>query len=105
MSWCGRDNLELNTSKTKEMVIGFRREKSPVALLLINGSPVEIVDSLKFLGTTISLGLDWETNINSIPKKARQRMYFLCQLKKFGLRREILLQFYRAVIELSLIHI
>ena len=81
------------------MVIDFRREKSIVAPLLINGSPIEIVDSFQFLGTTISSVLDWEANINSIPMKAQQRMYFPRQLNKFGLRREILLQFYRAVIE------
>ena len=99
MSWCGRNNRELNTSRTKEIIIDFRRETSPVAPLLISGSLIEIVDSFKFLGTTISSGLDWEVNINSILKKAQQRMYFPRQLKKFGLRREILLQFYRAVIE------
>ena len=73
--------------------------KSPVAHLPVNGSPIEIIDSFKILGTTISSGLDWAANINSILKKARQRMYFLRQLKKLGLRHEILLQFYRAVIE------
>ena len=32
-------------------------------------------------------------------KKAQQRLFFLRQLKKFGLRREILVQFYRYAIE------
>ena len=81
------------------MITDFQREKSPVAPLLINGSPIEIVVSFKFLATTISSGLDWEANIISILKKARKRMYFLRKLKKFCLRRKILLQFYRAVIE------
>ena len=84
------------------MITDFQREKSPVAPLLINGSPIEIVVSFKFLATTISSGLDWEANIISILKKARKRMYFLRKLKKFGLRRKILLQFYRAVIESAL---
>ena len=74
--WCGRNNFELNTSKTKEMIIDFWREKSPFAPLLINGSLIEIVDGFKFLGSTISSGLDWEVNINSILKKVQQRMYF-----------------------------
>ena len=51
------------------------------------------------MDTIISSGLDWEMNIDSTLKKAQRRMYFLRQLKKFGLRREILVQFYRAVIE------
>ena len=99
VSCCGNNNLERNTSKTKEMIIDFRKEKSPVVSLLIDGSPIEIVDSFKFLGTIISSGLDWEVNIDSTLKKAQQRMYFLRQLNKFGLRRGILVQFYRAVIE------
>ena len=81
------------------MVANFRKEKTPVVQLQINGSPIEIVDSFKFLGTVISSGLDWETNINSILKKVQQRMYFLRQLKKCDLQREILIQLYRAVTE------
>ena len=38
-------------------------------------------------------------NTNSILKKAQQRIYFLRQLMKFSLRREILIQFYRVVME------
>ena len=26
VSWCGNNNLDLNTSKTKEMIIDFRKE-------------------------------------------------------------------------------
>ena len=99
VSWCGNNNLDLNTSKTKEMIIDFRKENSHVVPLLIDGSPIEIVDSFKFLGTIISSGLDWKVNVDSTLKKAQQEMYSLRQLKKFGLRREILVQFYRAVIE------
>ncbi len=32
-------------------------------------------------------------------KKAKQRLYFLRRLKKFGVKKDILVQFYRAVIE------
>ena len=43
--------------------------------------------------------MDWEANIDSTLKKTQQRIYFLHQLKKFGLWSEILVQFYRAVME------
>ena len=33
-------------------------------------------------------------NIDAVVKKAQQRLYFLLQLQKFRLRREILVQFY-----------
>ena len=90
VSWCENNNLELNTSKTKEMIVDFRKEKSPVVPLLVDASPTEVVDSFKPLGTVISSGLDWEASINSTLKKAQRRMQFLRQLKKFGQRRKIL---------------
>ncbi len=40
-----------------------------------------------------------DTHINSIVKKAQQRLYFLHQLRKFNLPQELLKQFYSAVIE------
>ena len=70
VSWSGNNNLDLNTSKTKEMIIDFRKETLSVVPLLIDGSSMEIVDTYKFLGTIISSGLDWEVNIDSILKEA-----------------------------------
>ena len=57
------------------------------------------MDCFKCLGTIISNDLAWENNTDAVVKKAQQRLFFLCQLKKFGLRREILVQFYRSAIE------
>ena len=53
----------------------------------------------KFLGTIISNDLAWENSTDAVVKKAQQRLFFLRQLKKFGLRRQILVQFYRSAIE------
>ena len=102
VSWCSENNLELNVSKTKEMVIDFRRSKPEPEPLVINGKHVEIVDCFKFLGTTIAHNLKWDKNIASIIKKAQQRLYFLRQLNKFGICKEVMVQFYRAVIESQL---
>ena len=45
-------------------------------------------------------GLCWrDENRKLIIRKAQQRMYFLRQLNKVGVSREMLTQFYRAVIE------
>ena len=37
--------------------------------------------------------------IDSIIKKAQQRMYFLRQLRKFNLPQELLIQFYTAIVQ------
>ncbi len=57
------------------------------------------MESLIFLGTTISLDLKWYNHIESMVKKAQQRLYFLRQLRKFNLPQELLIQFYSAIIE------
>ena len=51
------------------------------------------------LGMITSSDLRWENITDAVVKKAQQRLYFLRQLKKFGLRREIRVQFYRSAIE------
>ncbi|KAL0189112.1 hypothetical protein M9458_016211, partial [Cirrhinus mrigala] len=61
-------------------------------------STAATVEKFKFLGCFISQDLKWVTHIDSIVKKAQQRLYFLRQLKKFNLPQELLRQFYSAVI-------
>ncbi len=64
--WCSLNNLELNTLKTVEMIMDFRR--NPPAL-----PPLTIMNStFRFLGTTISQDLKWDNHIYSIVKKAQQ---------------------------------
>ena len=100
VKWCGENNLLLNASKTKEVIVDFRqKKKSPIRPLYINGEIIETVDSFKFLGTIISNDLKWEQNVDKLVKKANQRLFFLRQLRRFGVKKEILMQFYRSVVE------
>ena len=61
VGWCSDNNLELDVSKPKEMIIDFRKKRCPAPHLSINGVRVELVDSFKFLGTVISSDLSWAT--------------------------------------------
>ena len=97
--WCTLNNLELNTLKTVEVIVDFRRNPPALPPLTIMNSTVTAVESFRFLGTTISQDLKWDIHIDSIVKKAQQRLYFLHQLRKFNLPQELLKQFYSAVIE------
>ncbi len=97
--WCSLNNLELNTLKTVEMIVDFRRNPPALPPLTIMNSTVTAVESFRFLGTTISQDLKWDNHIDSIVKKAQQRLYFLRQLRKFNLPQELLKQFYSAIIE------
>ncbi len=54
-SWCQDNCLSLNVSKTKELIVDFRkRQQRPYTPLLISRNPVERVSSFKYLGVNIS---------------------------------------------------
>ncbi|KAK3543506.1 hypothetical protein QTP70_023226, partial [Hemibagrus guttatus] len=99
VSWCSTNNLELNSLKTVEMTVDFRKDPAPRPPVILCDSPVSSAESFCFLGTTITKELKWEQNISSLTKKAQQRMYFLRQLKKFLLPVKMLVNFYTAIIE------
>ena len=81
------------------MIIDFRRVKSSIEPLTINGKPVELVKDFKLLGTFLSNDLTWHTNLKDILSKSRQRLFFLRLLKSYGLNQSILVNFYRCIIE------
>ncbi|TWW60413.1 hypothetical protein D4764_05G0005030, partial [Takifugu flavidus] len=95
----GHNNLQLNAQKTVEMIVDFRKVTAPLPPLALMDSPITIVDSFRFLGTTITRDLKWEPTISSLIKKAQQRMFFLRQLRKLKLPPRMLAQFYTAIIE------
>ncbi|KAL0147445.1 hypothetical protein M9458_057254 [Cirrhinus mrigala] len=97
--WCSHNNLELNTLKTVEMIIDFRRNPPALSPLSIMDSTVATVETFKILGSVISQDLKWVTHINSIVKKAQQRLYFLLPAKKVqpttGAAKTVLLSHHR----------
>jgi len=99
VEWCKDNNLILNTSKTKELIIDFCRKRVDMEPLHINGECVERVPVFKFLGTYITKDFSWSTNIHHIVKKALQRLHFLRILWKNRLEEKLLVSFYRYSIE------
>ncbi len=93
-------SLSLNVSKTKELIMDFRkRPQRPYTPLMISGTPVERVSSFKYLGVNLSEDLTWTAHIQTQVKKARQRPYHLRQLRKFRVSPAILKTFYSGAIE------
>jgi len=99
-SWCQDNCLSLNVSKTKELIVDFRKKQQrPYTPLMISGTSVERVSSFKYLGVNISEDLMWTAHIQTQVKKARQRLYHLQQQRKFSVSPAILKTFYPGTIE------
>ena len=98
--WCDENFLELNTSKTKEMITDFRSVKqNPLLPMTMRGETIEFVASFKYLGTIIDNKLSWIDHCQNVYAKAQQRLYFLRKMYSFHVDRTILLLFYKSVIE------
>jgi len=74
VAWCSDNNLNLNTKKTKEIIIDFKSRTTLHSGLSINGEEVERVTNFKLLGLHISEDLGWTSNTTHIIKKAQQRL-------------------------------
>ncbi|KAK2182508.1 hypothetical protein NP493_352g03041 [Ridgeia piscesae] len=95
-SWC--NFLHLNVSKTKEMCIDFRRNRTVISPIVINGEPVEQVDSFKYLGVILDEKLSFTEHVTAVQKKFQQRLHVLRKLRAFYVD-PLLLRLYRSIIE------
>jgi hypothetical protein len=96
-SWVSNNHMKINSSKTKEMILGAFARSNPSGLS-ISGKEISRVDNFKLLGIHISNNLTWNTHIDAICAKAATRIYFLKHLKRAGLSPNHLLHFYLSVI-------
>ncbi|KAI4898937.1 hypothetical protein NFI96_007064 [Prochilodus magdalenae] len=97
-SWCKLNQLQLNISKAKEMVVDFRRNRSPQAPVIINREEVEVVGTYKYLGVHLDNKLDWSSNTSAVFKRGQSRLYFLRKLRSFGVCTKLLWTFYQSVV-------
>jgi hypothetical protein len=76
------NQFKLNETKCKELRIGFCKPRAMFDPIIVNGEILEVVDSAKILGLSISNNLKWNNHIGQIISKARKRLYFLSKLKR-----------------------
>ena len=88
--------LCLNVIKTKEMIVDYRKRRTDHAPILINGAVMEQVESFKFL--TVTNKLTWSKHTKTVVKRARQNLFPLRRLKRFGVCPMILKRFYSCTI-------
>ena len=99
MNWCDTNCLDINVGKTKEMVVDFRRNPSPIPPLTIAGETVERVEEYRYLGTIVDNKLNFHVNTERIYSRCRQRMHMLYQLRALSVSESIMERCYRSFIE------
>ena len=98
VQWCDEKFLHLNVSKTKEMLINFRRDYTVPDQVVIKNTKVERVQNYKYLGITIDNQLKWTENTDTVVKKVNSRLYCLKKLRSFEVSKKVLQMFYSSVI-------
>ena len=71
--WCQNNNLSLNITKTKEMIVDYRKRRTEHAPILIDVAVVEQVES--------NNKLEWSKHTKTVVKRARQSLFPLRKLK------------------------
>ncbi len=98
VAWSARNHLQLNTSKTKELVIDFGKSRPRPRPVSIRDDEVEIVGSYKYLGVWLDKELDWACNTDYLYKRGQSKLYFLRRLRSFNVCRKLLWMFYQTVV-------
>ena len=97
--WYQDNNLSLNVIKTKEMIVDYKKKRTKHAPILINGASVEQVENFKFFGVHITNKLTWSKHTKAVVKRARQNLFPLRSLKRFGMGPHILKRLYSCTIK------
>ena len=103
VQWCDEAFLQLNSTKTKDMVIDFRKVFLPPSKTFIKGTEIEFVEQYKYLGTVIDKNLKFDVNCDAVCKKGQQCLYFLRKLNTFNVDRKMMSLFYKSFIESVLV--
>ena len=77
--------LHLNLSKSKEMCVDLRRNRTLISIspIVINGEPVEEVDSFKYLSVMLDAKLSFTEHVTAVQKKSQQRLHVLRKVRAF----------------------
>ena len=76
--------------KTKELIVDYRKRRAEHANIHIDRAVVERVGSFKLLGVHITNKLSWSKHSKTVVKRARQNLFSLRRLKRFGMGPQIL---------------
>ena len=98
LNWSTTNLMNINFTKTKEMIIGSLNNDPPSALTASASNIIERVHTYKLLGITLNDKLKWDNHINTICSKASSRLYFLKLLKRSRVSIDDLLHYYSTIV-------
>ena len=87
--------LKLNVNKTKAMMINKRQ--STTYDIVIDGEPIELVKSMKYLGVIIDDRLTFNSNIEYIANKINKKISLLYRIRK-KIDRDLRLTFFKTTV-------
>ena len=96
--WCSENDMMLNRSKCKDLIISFTNNKPNFDPLVIAEGCIPQVSSAKILGLNFSSDLSWSSHIKHIVSKASKRLFFLRVLKRNGVEQSSLIKVYTTCI-------
>ena len=100
-----KNQMVINYKKTKLMLFNPCQSMDFMPALEIGGEPLELVDSMRLLGVTVSSDLKWTKNTADIVKRACNKLWILRRLKGLGAQEHELLDMYgkhcRSIIEFA----
>ena len=65
-TWCKDNILDLNVTKTKELLVKFMKQPPAVSPITMDGEIVERVEKYKYLGIILDNKLKYDSNVLSI---------------------------------------
>ena len=102
--WSHNNCLILNNSKTKEMILDFRRFKPSLQPVNNCGVDIEVVPTYKYLGVHLDNKLDWSLNTDALYKKGQSRLFFLRKLRSVDICNKMLQMFYQTAVASALFY-
>ena len=96
VEWLGGAGLPLNTNKSN-IVIFSRKSSRPTVTIRANNSVLPCVDSVSYLGVTVTSDLKWNKHINTTCSKSRQLLGIINRTFS-GANSKTLLHLYRCLV-------
>ena len=83
--WMCLNKLTINFDKTVSLLIGSRHmlSRHDKLNICINGTPIQQVDHVKYLGFIVDNKLKWDIHVENLCKKARKLVNYLARLRYF----------------------